>query len=323
MKNSLRIIFSIFLMSIMGVATAAPDKIEDWRDHAPSMEEAELLPEVLKYIGRSYPQHMDKILAVRLGGFKGDPYEVDALGRYMRYQLYIQVAFQTDEKSGHAFVVQGECLTTEARQGPPFKYCSLPKSFERSDLVEGGFFHWFTPLDQLPDQSKYGVGGSAGGSSMLSHLLLAGALLCSGLLLAGPLLQSKLPQLKPLYDVLNPIKPAIGVATLGIGSALLFTNLLSPLSNILPQLMAIIVGLYLGMDILVRRKEGALAAVAGDNANAQKVGQGADQAIASAQALLDRNKEKIDKLSAYQVPLGVACLVLAMLHLFAGGALFI
>jgi hypothetical protein len=90
------------------------------------------------------------------------------------------------------------------------------------------------------------------------------------------------------------------VATLGIGAVLLVLNLLSPLSDILPQAAAIVAGLFLGLELLLRKRS--------------------DSAVGKAQELLAAQEEKIKKIGKYQVPLGVACLLLALVHLFGAQA---
>ena len=72
----------------------------------------------------------------------------------------------------------------------------------------------------------------------------------------------------------------------------------------LPQLAAIVVGLFLGKEMSFKKP-----AETGDEASkAEKV----QEKIAAYEA-------KIDLLEKYQVPLGIACLVLGVLHLLLGG----
>jgi uncharacterized membrane protein len=102
-----------------------------------------------------------------------------------------------------------------------------------------------------------------------------------------------------LYKALTPLRPVIGVATLGIGVVLLILGLLSPISDILPQAAAIIAGLFLGIELLLRKRSGSGAAVE------------------KAQEFLAAQEQNIKKIEKFQVPLGAACLVLALIHLFA------
>jgi hypothetical protein len=52
------------------------------------------------------------------------------------------------------------------------------------------------------------------------------------------------------------------------------------------------------------------------------VAAAADAAAAKAQELLVKYQSKIALLDTYQVPIGIACIVLGALHLLIGGALF-
>jgi len=138
---------------------------------------------------------------------------------------------------------------------------------------------------------------SGGGPNALFRLILVIALFASGLLLLESLVQAKVPALAGLYGVLVPLRPIIGVATLGIGVVLLVLNLLSPISDILPQAAAIVAGLFLGLELLLRKRSGS--------------------AVGKAQEMLAAQEENIKKIGKFQVPLGVACIVLALIHLFA------
>jgi len=138
----------------------------------------------------------------------------------------------------------------------------------------------------------------AGGPNALFKLILTLALLVSGVLLLEKFAQARVPALGRLYGVLVPLRPIIGVATLGIGVVLLVMNLFSPISDILPQAAAIVAGLFLGLELLLRKRSGS--------------------AVGKVQELLAAQEEKIRKIGKYQVPLGLACLALGLIHLFAG-----
>ncbi len=155
------------------------------------------------------------------------------------------------------------------------------------------------------------------GPNILFRLLLVTALLCSGLMLAGPKL--KIPA--SIYDKIKPFRPVIGVATLAVGAVLLFFNILSPLSDIIPQALCIVAGLFLGFELLMK-KPSKLATAEGDDL-ANKAGQNVDEAVRKAQDFLSKQEQRILKLEKFQIPMGFACLGLALLHLVAGGVIFI
>jgi hypothetical protein len=90
-------------------------------------------------------------------------------------------------------------------------------------------------------------------------------------------------------------------------------SLLSPMSNILPVAAAIISGLYLGMELLLKKPSVA----ATDRMNEQ-----AGAAVDKAQDMLKKNADKIKMLEAQQVPIGLACIVLGILHIVIGNMMF-
>jgi hypothetical protein len=141
------------------------------------------------------------------------------------------------------------------------------------------------------------------------------------------------------------IKALMGVITLALGAVLFVKNILilSPLADFLPQAVAIVAGLYLGLDLLLKKPASPAAASEADEqtqaseaaaANAEqsgkaeqsaaqmakKVSESATAGVEKAQDLLAGKRSKIEQLKAYEVPLGAAAVVLGILHLIAGGA---
>jgi len=332
-----RLLWVVALCGLSSISLAGDEpKIENWREHVASADVEQLLPEVIRYLKHDYPNNAGKLLAVRLGAYKDNPYKTDKLGRPLSYNLMIQVAYKTDDVSGHALVVQGKCPTAGDVKAPPFEYCNQPSDLSLETIKKKGFFYWFVPLDQIPDQTQYGIGSSGEGGVL--GLLLATALLVCGLLLAAPVVQAKLPQLGFVYEKLLPKRGVFGVAMLAIGVLVLLVNLLSPWQDLLPVVAALLGGLVLGIEILVRKPArsmadsiGGLEATNGTVAKVQvktgdtavKAAAAADAAIDKVQQVLIKNQEKIRKLEAFQVPIGYACLALGILHLMMGSVVFL
>jgi hypothetical protein len=91
----------------------------------------------------------------------------------------------------------------------------------------------------------------SGGGSMLGSILwlaLVGVNILVGLIASMPLISARLGALAPLMS----FAPVIGAISLivGVAGILLATISLSPLRGIVPQLTAIVVGLFLGKDVL-------------------------------------------------------------------------
>ena len=77
---------------------------------------------------------------------------------------------------------------------------------------------------------------------------------------------------------------------------------------------AIVSGLYLGLELLLKKP---------NKASSDQLGEKASAAVEKAQAMLEKNAAKLKILEAQQVPIGIACLVLGVLHIIIGNALFL
>ncbi len=233
--------------------------------------------------------------------------EKNVLGQTTQWGLPVYVAVASKKGDpDNVTVFNLSMCTTDGTKAPPFDGVTVGDNFimRRKNVTGGG-----------------GGGGTTGG--LLGSLLwlgLALANIIAGLLAAAPLLAIKAPQLAGVYKKLTPFRNLIGVITLAIGALSFIWALLhfALLSGILPQLSAMAVGLFLGKELLMRKP--ALAAARG--ASAQKVAAAADAAALKAQELLTKYQSKIALLDVYQVPIGIACIVLGVLHLLISGARF-
>jgi hypothetical protein len=202
---------------------------------------------------------------------------------------------------------------------------------ETSDVKREGPFAEATPGNlyfirdaNLPSSgqssSSSGSDSSSGASfgGLIFQIIMGLALVASGLLLSAPLVRVKIPALAPVYEKLTPLRALIGVATLLIGLAWLAMSLLSPLSNILPIVAAIISGLYLGFELLLKKPAKGASDQLGEKGSAA-----ADAAVEKAQALLEKNADKLKLIEAQQVPIGITCLVLGLLHIAIGNVMFL
>ncbi len=183
-------------------------------------------------------------------------------------------------------------------------------------------FTWHFPLSKVKDpNSDIGGGGSGLGGlfgGLISQLILGTGLILCGLLLAAPLISSKVTASAPIYEKLTPFRALIGVATLAIGVIWLVMSLMSPLSSILPIAAAIISGLYLGLELLMKKPANSASDQLGE-----KAGAAADAAVVKAQALLEKNASKLKMLEKLEVPIGLSCLVLGVLHIVVGNMTFL
>jgi len=306
------------LQGSLGAGAAAADEKAEaiidagtWKPHSSRFQgpgEADDLAEsARKWLAGDAGWTKDKdILAVRVNG-DWSVAKKDILGKTTNWGLPIEAAFQRhgdrDADRDVAWVYSLTIVTREAEQAPPWESARVGSN-------------------RRMRASKVSATGAAGKTpGMVPRLLLFGALLCSGLLLAGPFLTTKVAALAPVVGMLRPIRPLIGVATLVIGLVFLISNLLSPFSDLLPQVAAIVAGLFLGLELLLK-KPARLATAEGDDL-AHKAGQKVDAAVEKTQQFLAKHQESVKKIEKYQIPLGILCLVLALLHLVGAGATFL
>ena len=220
--------------------------------------------------------------------------DLNLLGQPINWQLGMEVAFQSDENKskGLAQIFYLSFYTREADKKLPWAKTAVGDNY----LIRASKI-----------KQSVGGGASSSGSGFVGWVF-ALALVCgnwvAGLLAAAPLLNIKVPQVKKITDALSPLRNGIGVTVLAIGLISFLRSLVfhfAVFSDLLPQVSAILVGLLLGKELLLKKRETAAAA-------AQKV-----------QDVLERNQRFIEKLEQKQVPLGVACLVLGLLHVVMGG----
>ena len=175
---------------------------------------------------------------------------------------------------------------------------------------------------RISNVPKMGGGRSTSGGffGLIFRLALVVANLVVGLLLAISYLKPKFPQLGTVYTNIEPLRKTLGVIALILGLFLFLRALIfffSPFADILPQLAIVIGGLFLGKEILLKKPEGVAEAEKADSAQEK-----ATQAAVKAQEMLRKYEDRIDQIEKYQVPFGIACIVLGVLHLLAGGGLF-
>ncbi|MDH3329472.1 MAG: hypothetical protein OEM01_09585 [Desulfobulbaceae bacterium] len=190
-----------------------------------------------------------------------------------------------------------------------------------------------------------GSGGTSTGSPfILFRLALALALIAAGIILLAKVLEKYQDKIGGILQPLLNIKALMGVITLALGAVFFVKNILvlSPLADFLPQAVAVVAGLYLGLDLLLKKPAVPAAAseevaqpqvseaAAADTEQAgkaeqssaqmaKKVSESATAGVEKAQDLLAGKRSKIELLKAYEVPLGAAAVVLGILHLIAGG----
>lgn len=301
------------VMQSLGAGAAAADEkaqavidAGQWEPHSSRFQGPgdpdELAESAREWLLADWTKDKD-LLAVRVNGdwFVA---KKDIFGKPTNWGLPVEAAFKrhTDRDAGRdvAWVYSLSMVTRENEKAPPWEGARVGSN-------------------RRMRASKISAPGAAGKApGMVPRLLLFGALACCGLLLAGSYLTTRVAALAPVVGALRPLRSLIGVAALVIGLVLLIGNLLSPLADLLPQAAAIVAGLFLGLELLLR-KPARLATAEGEDL-AHKAGQKVDAAVEKTQAFLAKHQGSVRKIERYQVPLGILCLVLALLHLVAAGA---
>ena len=175
-------------------------------------------------------------------------------------------------------------------------------------------------ISNVPGAEDNGKTVSGFGRIFWLALFLANIII--GLLLASPLLKSKVPQLAGMYDRITPLSKLIGVISLAVGILCFFRALIfhfAPLADIFPQLTAIVGGLFLGKELLLKKPAFGEGEATAEGTASAKATEAAEAAALKAQEMLVRYEDKINMLETYQVPIGLACIVLGILHMFMGG----
>ena len=143
----------------------------------------------------------------------------------------------------------------------------------------------------------------------LWRLMLSLSLLALGAAAVSQKLGLLNSKFKIFTDELAYYKGHIGVCASILGILFFLNNLMliAPFSDILPQLFAVLAGIISGAKIFEKETK---------DMKFPKLLSGAVQKI---HGLFANNSEKLEKMKAFEVPLGLVCLVLGFLHLIAGG----
>jgi len=225
--------------------------------------------------------------------------EKNIFGVTTMWGLPVLAAFEIPNDKENVRVFGLSMLNMEGKQKPPFTAASVGDNYimRRAKVKDGGGSF---------------IGGLIG---FLWRVLLAGLNILAGLLAAAPLLTVMVPQLKAVYGRLTPFRNLVGVAALmmGLVAFLLCLVTFHPLSSVLPQVSAIAAGLFLGKGLLLKKP--ALAPAGAASGAAQK----AQAAVDKMQELYAKHQDKVALLEEFQVPIGLACLALGVLHLLIGG----
>lgn len=285
-------------------------------DHAASFQgpgtTEEMAAIATKYMSSKESGKDGNLLALRIAG-DWQVADQNILGDTLTWGLPIEVALRQHDDPETAKVVSVELITRGDEQRAPFQRHRF-------------FSARYVRVANLPQRNA-----AASGFGML-RIPLAGLLVVLGLVAAAPFVETRVPALKSALAVFKPVAPMLGVAALGLGATALTLSIFSPLRDVLPQAAAIVVGLMMGLDILIKRTSLLTTEVpsqpndtAPDDLKQkahEAVGvatEAAKQAVTKAQDLLIEKQASIRRLDAVRVPIGMGCLVVGLMHLVLGG----
>lgn len=224
-------------------------------------------------------QREDNVIAVRIAG-DWQVADKTLLGEPLTYGLPVHVAWRLKSDDDNASVQSLTIVTRDLAKAPPFKNSWVGDNWRiRTSAI------------------KVARGGSGSGPNPLFKFMLSATLFLSGLIAIMPWLEAKSPKAAQIFGPLKSVRGIVGVATLLVGLVFLIFSLANPLSNILPQATAIVTGLFLGLELIIR--------TSAKNAKAEE--------------LVKKSEGSIRKLARVQIPLGWACLGLGAIHLLLGG----
>ncbi len=223
-----------------------------------------------------------------------------------QFRLKVLVAFRGEKDPDLVYCYPMFFYTKEERgveKAPPFYYCNSQQyaSFRMpmAKLGEGG--------GVLADSAPAAVAARRPGQSLVVRLLLAAGLLTAGLAAtSGQVLAAKVAPLGGAHAALKATREQVGWGVLVIGALALFLSLvrLAIFRDLLPQAAAICLGLALLSKGVPAQGEAP---------------EGQEQPAQSESPL----SKAASALAPFEKELGLAALVLGILHLLAGGFPFI
>lgn len=276
-----------------------------------------------------------KPLAVQV---RGNWKPVDAVGDVtFQWGLPVYVAFDDDLDDDKATLIEATILAEKHSRGgpqsPPFEAVKLSRGVEmaRSNV----------PRHHI----------SSGGFGPLWFLVVL-ANLIGGVIAAESFVVRFVPAIGTQLRKLDGARAGIGLACLFVGLLAVLWSLLtfSLLADILPHVSLILVGLILGRERLLERRQKRLtdrvqltgATTKSDRTTYEIDEDGEAQSVAEAAAeqdervsdaaetatdkvkeLLIANREKIEALAAYQSKIGLLCVILGLIHAIVGPGLWL
>ncbi len=336
------------------LATVDEEKAKALAELEAEIEQAEWKPHSPKFNGPGDPDELarvafeqlrmddegnisDSVLAVRIRGDWRVWDEVLSVPK--NYGLPVDVAYSIKDEPENAKVLRLTMVTRDNTKAPPF----------RGNPGVGDSYK--IRRNKIP-------GMSGAGPFVLFRLTLAAVLVLSGILAASSLLQTLHPSVEGAIEKIIPVKALVGVVALAAGAVFFVKNLLylSPLEDVLPQVAAVVIGLLLGLELLLKMRipastgtadasETPAAEAAGEAAattegsaeaaetpadagqpgpslaeTADKTKEAGQAAAQKLQDMFATQEERIKSLRKHQVWLGLACIALGLLHLLVAGS---
>ena len=243
--------------------------------------------------------------------------KVPLTGEPTQYRLQMFVAFKGTKDPDLAYGYYMYFYTAEEagiEKTPPFRYANSYTNFKML-------------MDNVPKGG--GASSDVGAVGFILRLILGLTLLVAGFVAGATLIKERVPQLAAISDKISTFRTQIGVTALVVGivcflNALLFA--FAPLSDLFPQLVAVLIGVVLSKELLLRETAPTQAVDADTESASSGVAkltrQVEDQLNKTTQwskGTLVSQRDRIVLLEQNLIPLGLVSLAAGLIHLLLGG----
>ena len=256
----------------------------------------------------------------------------------------------TDRISGGDSPVKSRHIAAAALakdgEGYYYKVCT----FHQDKLLTGGFGDLYLSHqgDRVPvpeaniDKAGGGTGTTAhvGVTGIMLRIILGLTLLVTGFVAAAPMInekaiiREKAKWLPVIGDRLTPFRLQIGLTVLIVGIVCFLKTLIinfAPFADLVPQLVAVLIGVVLSKELLLRETAPAQTAVAdtesvspgGVAKMTRQVGDKLNKAAGWSKSMLISQRNQIELLEQNLVILGIVSIAAGLIHLILGGILLL
>jgi len=231
-----------------------------------------------------------------------------------QYSLDFYVAFAGKKEPRLAYRYLFTFYTKEeagVKKEPPFYYAN-PHLYNHYKILKSNVTR---------QQAASSSSTTSGFSGLVLRLFLSFSLIVGGLLAAATFFREKIPVMSGFYARLDTQRGVVGIFMMIVGGLCFlraFIFYFAPLTDILPILMAVVLGLILSFETLVGQQPKTTPSTpAGPETETATTDQ---KTTCKSREFLVANKELFRKLEQNQLLLGFVAIALGLVHLVSGGS---